>query len=385
MNLIIKRERTGSVNTIKKMFQQAKRRRRKIDLVTHSLDRGLLSKLLIICGSVPKPDMKVFKNAAKKIEADFVIADASSWRETGDIIRKAYDPGQHRAVLLIGTNSQLPAHPLKYKGDHAVTDWFFQDIDGDLRPDVPIGRVFGSQETVLKHIDPPIIDSDIAIIFDAEPNRTSRHVIALHKLGFDVEILKRFHPEDADLLAASEFILQFSDGRYTRRIHGNPSAWAAHNSVVLSHEHVRDINFVGYPVVFSEACSTAQEGPLLKAFLDRGACYIGAPLETVNNIYPFESWRECAAADGWKFGFLDLLDTFDTIGEVKVNVDINLFINLNERLVSEIQDIASGKTSEIRADEVLSVIEWNLFGNPLRVSTRGPNADYVPGVIVVDT
>lgn len=124
--------------------------------------------------------------------------------------------------------------------------------------------MFGPPDIILSHFDPLIIDSDIVIVFDSQPGRSRRHVESLVDLGFDVEILKRFTREDVKLLEVTEFILQFSDGVFTSRIHGTPERWVSHNSVILNAQHVSTIKFQGYPVVYSEACSTAQEGPLLK-------------------------------------------------------------------------------------------------------------------------
>jgi hypothetical protein len=179
--------------------------------------------------------------------------------------------------------------------------------------------------------------------------------------------------------------LQFSDGVFTSRIHGTPEQWASHNSVILSYKQAQSIKFEGYPVVYSEACSTAQDGPLLKAFLSQGACYIGATLDTVNNIEAFDDWRDCAYCDGWKFGFLDLLDTFDHIGQVKVGVDAELYSRLSEDVKKELEAIRLGTNSQVVTENALTVIEWILFGNPLRRTTVGPNADFTPGRLIVDT
>ncbi len=375
----------GGVNELR-----ADESKREIDLdrefplskIPHELTR----RFLIACGTVPSEQLETYAAAAKSIEADFVRIRAGTWHDTLKQLRNAYDPSLHRAILLIGHGGQVPSKIVRYDGTPAYSDWFLQDIDGDGTPDVPIGRVFGDTETVLSHLDPNMIDSDIAVIFDSTPWRSDRHVVALRKLGFNVYILPRFKEKHARLLAVSEFVLQFSDGRYEKRIHGSPEAWLSHNSLVLDFKQAQSIQFVGYPVVFSEACTTAREGPLLRAFLSRGACYVGSPLETVNNTEPFDSWRECIAADGWKFGFLDLLDSYSTIGEVKVNVDATLFQNLPDKLRKVVNAMAREKgASDIKHDEVLSVLEWHLFGNPLRLSTRGPNASFEPDRIVVDT
>ncbi len=259
-------------------------------------------------------------------------------------------------------------------------------MDGDGLPDVPVGRVFGDPATVLLHMDPLLIDSDLAVIFDSTPGRSDRHLKALQKLGFEVYVLPRYFDKYSRLLALSEFVLQFSDGYYLKRIHGSAEAWLSHNAIILDFKQAREIPFSGYPVVFSEACTTAREGPLLRAFLERGACYIGSPLNTVNNTQPYNNWRECTYADGWKFGFLDLLDTYDTIGEVKLNVDRALFDGLPPKLQKVVADMSKKRgCSNIAHDEVVSVLEWGLFGNPVRVCTRGPNASFEPDTIVVDT
>jgi hypothetical protein len=344
-----------------------------------------MSKLLFICGRVGAENARKYREKAEELNADFVLANGSSWIFAYQAVRENYEDGKHEGVLLIGNNKQLPATPIVFQGSFGFSDWFIQDVDGDGIPDVPVGRIFGPPKTILYHMDPMIIDSDIAIVFDSQPGRSKRHVEALAKLGFDVEVLTRYTQMDQKLLSVSEFILQFSDGVFTSRIHGTPEKWASHNSVVLSYDQAAGIEFKGYPVVYSEACSTALEGPLLKAFLDQGACYIGATLDTVNNLEPFEDWRSCPYSDGWKFGFLDLLDTYNHIGEVKLHVDREIFKNLDNQLAKEIERIRKGQTTELSSDKTLSVVEWILFGNPLRRTTVGPNADYTPGRLIVDT
>lgn len=234
-------------------------------------------------------------------------------------------------------------------------------------------------------MDPKIIDSDIAIVFDSQPGRSNRHVEGLAALGFDVEVLGRYTDEEQKLMSVSEFILQFSDGVFTSRIHGTPDRWATHNSVILTSEQTSTIRFEGYPVIYSEACSTAQEGPLLRAFLDQGSLYIGSTLDTLNNVEPFDNWRTCPYCDGWKFGFLDLLDTYELIGQVKVTVDRELTRNLDSGVMKELENVRTGVTNTLTNDNAVSICEWVLFGNPLRPTTVGPNANYSPGRIIVDT
>ena len=200
-----------------------------------------------------------------------------------------------------------------------------------------------------------------------------------------MEVLGKYTDDERKLLSVCEFILQFSDGVFSSRIHGTPDKWATHNSVILSSEQTSTIGFEGYPVVFSEACSTALEGPLLKAFLDQGSIYIGSTLDTMNNVEPFDDWRACPYCDGYKFGFLDLLDTYELIGQVKMSVDREITRNLDSNAMTELENVRKGNTNTLTNDHAVSVSEWVFFGNPLRSTTVGPNANYSPGRIVVDT
>ncbi|MFX0107553.1 MAG: hypothetical protein ACFE7R_04650, partial [Candidatus Hodarchaeota archaeon] len=349
------------------------------------MPREILQNLLIVCGKTGEKNINRYRAKAKAMGADFIYETGRSWVLTHKTIQKNFEKGKHRGVMLIGTNKELPAAQISYSGSYAFTDWFIQDVDGDGAPDTPVGRIFGPPETILYHMDPMVIDSNIAVIFDSQPGRSTRHVEGLNKLGFEVDVLRKFSPNDAKLLSFCEFILQFSDGMFDSRIHGDPERWASHNAVILDYKQASSIKFEGYPVVYSEACSTAQEGPLLRAFLDQGACYIGATLETINNIETFDDWRCCAYADGWKFGFLDLLDSHELIGEVKVNVDREIYERISVEIKNEIEKARLGEKIYLESDNALSTIEWMLFGNPLRRTTVGPTADYTPGRIVVDT
>ena len=383
MNIISKRG-LGTINEIKKRLRK-KRDDEEFAFDVGKINRDLLKRMLVVCGRVGDEIAAQYERKAKEIGSDFILEKGRSWVLTQKTIRENYDPSFHKGVLLIGTNKELPATQISYDSAYAFTDWFIQDLDGDGIPDFPFGRIFGPPETVLYHMDPFIVDSDIAVVFDSQPLRSDKHVKALAELGFDVEILNRYTEDEAKLLSVSEFILQFSDGVFTTRIHGTPYRWATHNSVILSHDQASAIKFDGYPVVYSEACSTAQEGPLLKAFLNSGASYIGATLDTMNNVEPFDDWKTCAYCDGWKFGFLDLLDSHELIGEVKLAVDKTLTENLESKVFAELENVRKGETTTLTIDNAVSVAEWMLFGNPLRSSTVGPNADFTPGKIIVDT
>jgi hypothetical protein len=382
---VIRKTSFGTINQISKKF--IKKERDESDLVfdVGKMPRDILSKMLVICGKVGSEAIELYAKKAREIECDFINEKGRSWVLTQKTIRENYDANYHRGVLLIGDNKQLPATQIAYQQMYAFTDWFIQDLDGDSIPDFPIGRIFGPSQTVLYHMDPLIIDSNIAIVFDSEPGRSSRHVEGLASLGFDVEILEKFTDRSKKLMSVCEFILQISDGIFTSRIHGTPGEWATRNSIILTHEQTSTIQFEGYPVVFSEACNTAQEGPLVRAFLNQGAIYIGSTLETMNNLEPYDDWRDCAYCDGWKFGFLDLLDSFEMIGEVKVNVDSEITTHLAPVVLAELENVRNGTTNTLTSDRAVSVCEWVLFGNPLRRTTIGPNANFTPGRIIVDT
>jgi hypothetical protein len=382
---IIRKSGFGTVNEISKKFMKKERDENELVFEVGKISRDLLSKMLVICGKVGSDDIEIYQKKALELECDFIQEKGRSWILTQKTIRENYDADFHRGVLLIGDNKQLPATPIAYQQEFAFTDWFIQDLDGDSIPDFPVGRIFGSSQTVLYHMDPMIIDSNIAIVFDSEPGRSARHIEGLASLGFDVEVLRKFTEKSTKLLSVSEFILQFSDGIITSRIHGTPKEWATRNSVILSHEQTSTIHFEGYPVVFSEACNTAQEGPLLIAFLNQGALYIGSTFETMNNLEPYDDWRDCAYCDGWKFGFLDLLDTYELIGEVKVNVDSEMTKRLTPAVLAELEKVRNGTTNSVTSDQAITVCEWGLFGNPLRRTAVGPNANYTPGRIIVDT
>jgi hypothetical protein len=108
-------------------------------------------------------------------------------------------------------------------------------------------------------------------------------------------------------------------------------------------------------------------------------------LETLNNTKPFDDWRKCPYADGWKFGFLDLLDSFDFVGEVKIAVDRALTENAESSVLTELDNVRQGNLNDLTSDHSASIAEWVLYGNPLRFVTIGPNAGYTPGRLVVDT
>ncbi|MFW9981776.1 MAG: hypothetical protein ACFFE3_07660, partial [Candidatus Thorarchaeota archaeon] len=211
---IIRKGSFGSINEIKKRFRK-ERSEEELQFEVGRMNRDLLKRMFVVAGKVGDDNITRYEIKAKKLGCDFIKEEGRSWILTQKTIRENYDPSYHRGVLLIGNNKELPATQISYQNTYAFTDWFMQDLDGDSIPDFPIGRIFGPPETVLYHMDPFIIDSNIAIVFDSQPERSDKHVKGLAALGFDVEVLSRYTDAESKLLAVSEFILQFSDGVFT--------------------------------------------------------------------------------------------------------------------------------------------------------------------------
>ncbi len=226
--------RGGVINEIRRLGRR-RRSDKELSFEIGKMPRGILSKMLVVCGKVGAEATAAYEAKAKEMEADFVSETGRSWVLALKTVQKNYDSGTHSGVLLIGTNKELPATQISHGGYYGFTDWFIQDVDGDGAPDTPVGRIFGPPETVLYHMDPMIIDSNIAVVFDSQPGRSTRHVEGLKDLGFEVEVLSEFSEQDSKLLSVCEFILQFSDGMFEMRIHGTPEKWASHNSVILDH------------------------------------------------------------------------------------------------------------------------------------------------------
>ena len=178
---IISKSGLGTINEIKKKFRK-KRADVELAFDVGKMSRDLLKQLLVVCGRVGDENTAKYERKAKELGSDFIVEKGRSWVLTQKTIRENYDPTHHKGVLLIGTNKELPATQISYQGAYGFTDWFIQDLDGDGIPDFPFGRIFGPPQTVLYHMDPFIVDSDIAIVFDSHPNRSDRHVRALADL-----------------------------------------------------------------------------------------------------------------------------------------------------------------------------------------------------------
>jgi hypothetical protein len=180
---VIRKTGIGTINQISKKFSKRDRDDSELVFDVGKMPRDVLSKMLVICGKVGSSDIELYERKARDLECDFVAEKGRSWVLTQKTIRENYDADYHRGVLLIGDNKQLPATQIAYQQAYAFTDWFIQDLDGDSIPDFPVGRIFGTPQTILYHMDPSIIDSNIAVVFDSEPGRSSRNIEGLANLG----------------------------------------------------------------------------------------------------------------------------------------------------------------------------------------------------------
>ena len=173
------------------------------------------------------------------------------------------------------------------------------------------------------------------------------------------------------LLEKAEMILQYSDGTFFDRVHGNPKEWYGGNppKAFFTYKDFRKIQFQCYPFIFSEACNTASFGPFLREAIRALSVYLGATSLTYNNKKEFDHWENCHYCDGVKYGILDLLEKKQNLGEVKLTVDKTLFETLPTSKQSKILALNRNIGMNIDDSEIISTIQWILFGNPLRPVT----------------
>lgn len=303
-------------------------------------------------------------------------------------MEKAWEQEQTQSILIVGDYMEFP--PMRFKTQFGIhySDYIYADVGNEGEADVGIGRVFGSIETIRKHLQMQIGDSNKAVLFDSDPERSSNTIEAVKALGFELKVLQRYEPEsDKELLENAELILQVSDGVVNERIHGSSLKWASHNYTIMDYNDFQNIRFKNYPVIFSEACSTASFGPLLSAVLQAGAMYYGATSLSMNNPKEFSNWRACPYADGVKIGMLDILDEVQSMGQVVQEINTELFKSLSSSQQQQLQNaLRNAKTGEdVPSSEVATILQFNLFGNPERPVTVGIDPDYDAGVVHYDT
>jgi hypothetical protein len=109
----------------------------------------------------------------------------------------------------------------------------------------------------------------------------------------------------------------------------------------------------------------------LHAFLTQNTVYVGSTTSTYNNDSECDSWETCHFCDGYKYGFLDLLDSCNTIGEVKRSVDAGLLSTLDLKDCNQYESLLDNKIHGPETVALLTTIQNMLFGNPNRPTTIG--------------
>jgi len=292
----------------------------------------------------------------------------------GDVfeIKKEYDKVvelfNSNKVVIVGDNYEFPPLKFIFRKRICNSDIIYEDLGSDGALEIQVGRIFGDQNTVIYHLRGKYGYSDLAVVFDTTPRLSELPVKVLIGLGFKVKMCNSFTPNITPILENSEMILQYSDGTIFDRVHGNNKYWYGGYPprVILSYRELETIRFKNYPLIFAEACRTANFGPLVKNAIKAGAAYLGATADTFNNTEEYYEWKECHFCDGYKYGVLEGLTKFKTIGEVKLHVEKELFETLNDTQQKQIIALEEGHKKEVKDIEVLSTIEFMLFGNPDR-------------------
>ncbi|MFX1452716.1 MAG: hypothetical protein ACFFCM_17895 [Promethearchaeota archaeon] len=301
-------------------------------------------------------------------------------------IEKEADNQNTDNILIIGDILQFPSLEFNHKKSLAYTDLIFEQI-GDFN--LKIGRIYGGEKTLHNHIRFSYGDSNLAVVVDTTPKKSELPVKALEALDFKVfmwggingQSLKIMEP----LLEQAEMILQYSDGTFFDRVHGNIKEWYGGSppKAFFTYKDFRKIQFQCYPFIFSEACHTANFGPFVREAIRALSIYIGATSLTYNNKIEYKSWRDCHYCDGVKYGILDLLESKKTLGDVKLEVDKTLFETLPASKQKKILELNKRSGISIRDAEIISTIQWIYFGNPLRPVTVGVKPSFKVSIIPV--
>ncbi len=336
------------------------------------LSKTKKTQLKLLCGLNEYPFKEI--NASDPATLDKEMENA--WQEI-----------QTPSIIIIGDNQEFP--PMKFKTQFGIhySDLIYADIGNKGMFDVGIGRIFGSMDTITKHLQIKIGDSNEAFLFETDPKRSSSTIEAVKALGFDLSLVGKYDDQHKSKLENAELIMQVSDGLISETIHGSPLEWISSSGTIMNYKHMSGLEFKNYPLIFSESCSTAAFGPLLYNALRAGAMYYGATSPSANNPREFSSWRACAFADGIKIGMLDLMDEVQTIGEVQMGVNKAIYSSLSDTHKNLLERALEKPLEgiEIPDQEVATLLQFNLFGNPERPVVVGIDPDFDSGVIHLDT
>ncbi|MHA1380359.1 MAG: hypothetical protein ACTSRG_18495 [Candidatus Helarchaeota archaeon] len=347
-----------------------------------------LKKILIVWVPDNHPNKKVdsIRNFCKNYSLKTLEIKVDSIFKVNRRIIKEADHLNIDNIIIIGDNNQFPTLEFSHKNITGFSDLLYEQIEDFY---LKVGRIYGGERTLQNHIRFNFGDSNLAVVVDTTPKKSELPVKALEELGFKVfmwsgingQSLKIMEP----LLEKAEMILQYSDGTFFDRVHGNPKEWYGGNppKAFFTYKDFRKIQFKCYPFIFSEACDTASFGPFVREAIKAMSVYVGATSLTYNNKKEYDSWENCHYCDGVKYGFLDLLEKKKNIGEVKLTVDKILFETLPASKKRIIKELKKKNKIKINDAEIVSTIQWLLFGNPLRPVTVGIKPAFKVGTIPV--
>ncbi len=340
-----------------------------------------LNKLLIVFNPDNHPTVKV--EAIRKFceinSLNIVEIKTDNIFKANKRIIKESDSQNVDYLLIIGDQLQFPTLEFKHKNTIAYTDMIFEQI-GEFY--LKVGRIYGGEKTLQDHIRFNYGDSNLAVVVDTTPRKSEMPVKALEALDFKVFMWSGINGQSIKimepLLEKAEMILQYSDGTFFDRVHGNPNEWYGGNppKAFFTYKDFRKIQFQCYPFIFSEACNTARFGPFIREALRALSVYVGSTSLTYNNKVEYDNWEHCHYCDGVKYGILDLLEKKTNLGEVKLAVDKTLFETLPASKQKKIEDLNKKDKLIVNDPEITSTIQWILFGNPLRPVTVGVSPSF---------
>lgn len=329
--------------------------------------------LIVFTKRLPEKSRRAIIKFAKKNAIPYSLIDETELQEAFKKTSQEAKNVDAKSLIIIGDYKEFPMLSYDFEREKGYTDILYEDIEKSGLPTLPVGRIYGPSKVVLAHLECVYGDTDKAIVFDTTPKRSEMPVKALESMGFHVDMFDEFKEEHTSKMEEAELILQYSDGTECDRVHGNDHAWfgGLPKRLILSADQMKKINFKAYPFVFSEACSTAAFGSLLREFLKAKAVYYGSTTITINNSKECESWEVCPWADGQKYGLLEMLERSKTVGEASLKVHKELIENLPKKLYKKYEALLHRKMRRIQQEELLGCIQFCLFGNPNRPEAVG--------------
>ncbi|MHA1420027.1 MAG: C25 family cysteine peptidase [Candidatus Heimdallarchaeaceae archaeon] len=342
----------------------------------------LRKKLLLIIAK--KLDGRIKDSVArfcKVVDIPHQIVDGLDNENKYNDIRKAYNEYDPEAILIIGNISQFTGNFYKTQAGRHYSDNVFQDPEQSGTFTTPVGRVSGDIPTIMYHLLLRTGNTNKAAVFLPESSIDNELAIeGIQKLGLDMEIITDYTDNQKKLLEEAEIIFQYSNSQSDNHaIHGTLSGWITKLKTIFDSRDLLNINFQNYPIVFSQACNTGNFGTFAQQMLRSRACFFGSssPTYTFKHV-EFRDWENVPSSDGWKIGFLDLLDEKKNIGEIKIEVENRFIKILNSQGKEYLESFKRNQVHRFLPEHslIVSTIQFQLFGNPLRFSTVGLKPDF---------